>query len=433
MRQLVVEASYPLYFREDATKKLADLLKRRQSVELVGMKRVGINNFLRFFLFNKQVHKKYLLEKQNDVFILVDLNDLIERELFPFWRLTLKRIADAVEESTVSESLKKKIAQLFITSLQTSDSFLTYDAVREAFVELSQECNPTLFFTRFDRLQDVVTPEFFNNLESMREATHQKLAYVFTGFRELDTMAPDVFAKKSFYGFSQVMYMHPATYQDVDVMLLAFLEQYDMKLTKQFIQTIIDLSGGHAQYLHLLLVILDELHREKHIITPEEFTRVVKQDERAMLLSEEVWDNLTSEEQDILQKVVNKEKITPTDKEEGRYIWDTGIVTTEGKVNELFTPLFEEFLVKKGQARDSGTVDLSKKEHILFSLLKQYENTICEREKIVEEVWPEYQQYGVSDWSIDRLVARLRGKLKKQKSPYEIITIRTRGYKLVTE
>ena len=68
----------------------------------------------------------------------------------------------------------------------------------------------------------------------------------------------------------------------------------------------------------------------------------------------------------------------------------------------------------------------------MFTLLQERINDICEREMIVERVWPEYKVYGVSDWTIDRLVARVRTKLRKQKSMYEIITIRTRGYKLAS-
>jgi DNA-binding winged helix-turn-helix (wHTH) protein len=47
-------------------------------------------------------------------------------------------------------------------------------------------------------------------------------------------------------------------------------------------------------------------------------------------------------------------------------------------------------------------------------------------------VWPEVEELGVSDWAIDRLVARVRNKLKLQKSGFEIQTIKTRGYKLIS-
>jgi DNA-binding winged helix-turn-helix (wHTH) protein len=58
-------------------------------------------------------------------------------------------------------------------------------------------------------------------------------------------------------------------------------------------------------------------------------------------------------------------------------------------------------------------------------------NDVCERERIIERVWPEAETFGVSDWAIDRLVARLRNKLKSQNAKEEIITVKTRGYKLI--
>lgn len=80
---------------------------------------------------------------------------------------------------------------------------------------------------------------------------------------------------------------------------------------------------------------------------------------------------------------------------------------------------------------DQNGIEFTKKEYLLFQVLKEQQNQVCEREKIVEAVWPETESFGVSDWAIDRLVARVRGKLKRQESEYEIQTIKTRGYKLV--
>ena len=112
------------------------------------------------------------------------------------------------------------------------------------------------------------------------------------------------------------------------------------------------------------------------------------------------------------------EKISTEEKSQAAYLWNTGIVQEE----KIFSPLFELFVSAQ-----------NKKEHMLFTYLEEHVNAICEREAIVDIVWPEYKEYGVSDWSIDRLVARVRGKLRKQKSMYEILTIRTRGYKLLTK
>ncbi|MBI2034503.1 MAG: helix-turn-helix domain-containing protein, partial [Candidatus Levybacteria bacterium] len=122
--------------------------------------------------------------------------------------------------------------------------------------------------------------------------------------------------------------------------------------------------------------------------------------------------------------------LTNEEKKKACYLWDTGMV-----VQTVFSPLLQHYLqhVSTQAEGENKNIYFSKKENTLFTLLQQNIDHICEREKIVEFVWPEYRELGVSDWAIDRLVARVRAKLKHQKSPHEIITIRTRGYKLVAQ
>lgn len=423
MDSSIVETTYPLSFRKKDATIVGQHLEQQKSVELIGMKRVGINNFLRFFLFHKGIKEQYMPQDGKHFFILIDLNDLIERELFPFWRLAFKRIADAVDASSFNEIIKKKIAGLFLASIQSGDLFLTYDGVREALSLLAKEnIYPTLFFTRFDRLIEAVTPEFFNNLQSLKDATSHKLTYVFTSFRDLDSLMPDVFHRKDLSLFSHVVYMQPSTQEDSKVILETMRKHYKLELSKDLVEKIVFLSGGHVQYLQLSSLILSEI---KESTEPENLEKLLLSDERINLQSEELWESLTEDEKRVLLKVINEEKIESQEKEKAKYLWDTGILP-------LFSPLFEVYLRKfQKKEPEQNSIEFSKKEHMLFKYLEEHVNDICEREDIVDIVWPEYKEYGVSDWSIDRLVARVRSKLKKQKSPYEIVTIRTRGYKLI--
>lgn len=427
----IAETGYPLSFREDLAHVLGDHLQHQRSVELVGMKRVGINNFLRFFLFHQDIKKQYMPQDGRHFFILVDLNDLIEREIFPFWRLAFKRIADAVENSTLSEGIKAKISSLFVASIQTGDLFLTYDGVREALALLAAEnLYPTLFLTRFDRLKTAATPEFFNNLQALKDATHQKLSYVFTSYRELDSLVPTVFHRKDLALFSHITYVIPANKKDSDVVLETIEERYHHNLPEEVKEKVLAIAGGHTQYLQLTLLIISELGKKIEKLSKEELLQKILADERVKLQSEELWESLTEDEKSVLLKAAAKQKITPEEKEKGKYLWDIGMLNAKG---EIFSPLFATFLKEQSQEKEGNGVEFSKKEHMLFKFLEAHVNDICEREEIVDVVWPEYKEYGVSDWSIDRLVARVRKKLKKQKSMYEILTIRTRGYKLITK
>src|SRR5258706_14019237 len=101
--QHIPESHYPLAFRQEEAKKLGKYLEQRRSVNLIGMRRVGISNFLRFFLYHKDIVSTYISSQQKHIFIPVDLNDLVEREIYPFWALTLKRVVDACETAELPD------------------------------------------------------------------------------------------------------------------------------------------------------------------------------------------------------------------------------------------------------------------------------------------------------------------------------------------
>lgn len=428
----IVEIGYPLTFREDDVKLLGDHVQHFQSVELVGMKRVGISNFLRFFLFHKDIQKTYMRNGLKHFFILIDLNDLIEREVFPFWRLAFKRIADAVESGEFPDDIKKKISSLFVASIQSGDLFLTFDGVKEALSLLnSVGVHPVLFLSRFDRLKDVVTPEFFDNLQSLKDATNQKLSYIFTSYRGLDALAPKAFPYKEVALFAKSMYIKPAEETDSKSIFNSFARHYGLTLSDSLVKSILQMSGGHVQYLQLALVVIHELGDKRNELFEPELIEKIAHDERIAMQSEELWESLSNEEQDILRKVVDNKELSSDDEQKGKYLWDTGFI----KNYRVFSSFFETFVKSQNSPTqvDTTYIELSKKEYMLLELLKLKPNEITEREDIVEKVWPEYKEYGVSDWSIDRLVARLRSKLKQQKAPYEIQTIRTRGYKLLAK
>lgn len=433
MESTVIEASFPLTFHKQEAKELGEHLKNRHNVVLLGMKRVGISNFLRFFLNHKEVSSTYIHDGKNHLFIPVDLNDLVERELVPFWTLTLKRIADAVERSDLPPKVKKEIESLFLGSIQTQDLFLTIDNVRKSLLILVDNgILPTVFFVLFDRLKDAATPEFFANLQGVIDATNHKATFVFTSYRPLDVVAPHVFPKNALVVFSHDMFVRPVQVEDAKIIADTYKERYNLQVPDEVERTLFQLVDGYVRYLHLALVILNE--KKDHLSqTQAELTVLLQKDERVYLQSEELWESLTPMEQDVILKIYRKKPITSADEEAGKYLLETGFISKPDSSFLIFSPLFEHFLKSKDKAvADSQSVEFTKKEHQLFNHLKDHVNEICERESIIASVWPEVEALGVSDWAIDRLAARVRNKLKLQKSNFEIQTIKTRGYKLIS-
>lgn len=431
----IIETEYPLNFREQDTSTLGAHLKNRHSLSLIGMKRVGISNFLRFFLYKKGVVEKYIADKNFHLFITVDLNDLVEREIFPFWILTLKRIEDAVNNFDVPVSLKKEIANLFVTAIQSKDLFLLIDSIRKSINKIVEEgVLPTIFFVRFDRLDNSATKELLFNLEGLRESTNHKLSYVFTTYRRLDQIMPNAFDSTSLNLASNTIYLSPASIKDTQIIAQTYFQRYNLKLSKNVQDALFELVDGYNQYLQLALIILNE--HKAVILSKEELLKILISDERVTLQSEELWDSLEEAEKNLLLKISAGQTPTQAEVSKCKYLWDTGFLKGDSQSPQIFSPLFAHFISqvqkKPQQTEETLNVDFSKKEHLLFSFLQKNLNEICERESIIASVWPEEEALGVSDWAIDRLVARVRSKLKQKNSPFEIVTIKTRGYKLTT-
>lgn len=279
-------------------------------------------------------------------------------------------------------------------------------------------------------MKDAVTPEFFANLEGIKSA-NQQVAFVFTSFQPLKRLIPAVFPKTSWAVFFKNIYIPPAKKEDIKIIFDTYKKRFGVFLAEELTDYLFELVDGYTQYLQLALIFL---HDKKEMIkTKEELYLGLSKDERINLQSEELWESLNKDSQDVLRKIVNSEKILPEDKKRSVYLWNTGFIKIIGANNYIFSKLFENFVKQKEaniNSKDANN-EFSKKENLLFNYLLDNKDKICEREQIIEIVWPEEEELGVSDWAIDKLVARVRNKLKLRKNSLEIQTIKTRGCKLI--
>ena len=428
------EEQYPLTFREEDTKMLSNALKNRNSVELIGMKRVGISNFLRYFIYRADVVPTFISNTDKHLFIPVDLNDLIEIDMLAFWSLTLKRIVDIINRNPDLEPFRDQVNETFVRSIQLRDLFYTVDAVRESLQLISSHTfYPTLFFIRFDRLLDAATPELLQNLKGIIDATGQKLAYVFTSHREVHDLKPSAFPKTGTAAFYQQMYLKPAKKEDIKIIFETYVKKYGLEVPEKVQEEILEASGGHVQYVQLALLILKE-RIEKNHLTPdalEKFVSTIADEERMTLQSEELFAELSEDERKpVLEAVDQCFKYSDEVKNRLPYLWNTGYINHKDCV---FSSFFHHYIRQKDQYTTKATENntFTRKEQLLFEILEQNKGQICEREDIVSYVWPECNEIGVSDWAVDRLVARLRSKLKQQGSENKIKTVKTRGFMLV--
>ena len=74
------------------------------------------------------------------------------------------------------------------------------------------------------------------------------------------------------------------------------------------------------------------------------------------------------------------------------------------------------------------SLKFSPKEFAIIKLLIENKGRLVEREKLAEKIWGAKWEDKYSDWAIDRLIYRLRNKMKKIGIDYKLLkTLKTRG------
>ena len=212
------------------------------------------------------------------------------------------------------------------------------------------------------------------------------------------------------------------------IIFKTYVKHSKVNMSSKTERELFDAVGGYVQYLQLALISLTQDYKSE--LRPENVFEYLAKDERIALASEELWESLNDQEKSLLTKIIINDSITKEEIEKTKYLWDTGFIVKEKDRIRLFSPIFDYYVKQIEKKTPNSLAEFTKKENLLFNFLKTNYDAICEREQIVENVWPEVEELGVSDWAIDRLVARVRHKLKLQNSNFEIKTIKTRGYKL---
>ena len=114
-------------------------------------------------------------------------------------------------------------------------------------------------------------------------------------------------------------------------------------------------------------------------------------------------------------------------------IGDVVLVFHDPESTYLETPFPElEVDVAAGIVRvDRRAVALSPKEFALLSYIYEHRGTVCSKDDIGAQVWPEYRE-SVYDYQIENLVRRLRARIEPDPAnPQLLLTVRGMGYKLV--
>lgn len=228
-------------------------------------------------------------------------------------------------------------------------------------------------------------------------------------------------------------------------------ERLNTSFTEPAIKQLIVVTGGLPAFMKLTCLALAEEAINsaqsnetwvKQLLTRLEFQRNCQ----------EIWDDLTGEEQNTLIALSTGANEIMLDPEVTHYLVQSGLLVRSAPTAEvkIFSPILAAFVIQqlgtttgiielhpKTRAVFRGgiplSVELTSSEDRLLAHLLEHPGEVCSKDTLIQAVWPgERVVEGIRDDRLAQLVKRLREKVEPDPThPVYIQNVHGRGYRFV--
>ncbi len=424
---------------------------------VVGVSNTGKSYLLRA-LASREVRQRLVgVQVSQDVFVYVDFNLMLEATEQGFYELILRCLMEELAQQDPEAPYLSQLRQAYETLVAPPSAFQISLSFSEGLTAVCRGTsrNLVLLFDEFDEPFEQIEGRVFLNLRALKDKYRQRLDYVTATNRRLSNIRRgrdvDEFVEL-FEPFTQ--FLAPLVRSDVDQVIAWVAAQEGYTFDDQDRDFLYYHADGHLGLLLAVSRALGEVTGEPVRDAGQDWLihrQVREQLEQELNVQGEcrkLWDDLTETQQDALMALIGAEE--DADERALDSLRKKGLIRPDEGL--LFSPVFEGFVRRQRLTRrrrqegvrldvESGTVwvdsrqtpTLTDLEYRLLLLLYGRLNKICDKYQIVEAVWGEEYIDQVDDARIDKLLSRLRAKVEPDaRNPQYILTVRGRGYKLVT-
>lgn len=295
---------HPATYRAPQMKLLAQWIDARLSGSVVGWRGSGRSNLLGFLCHRPEVLRTYLSHLERVVILVpVDLNNLPARTLSAFYRVILRAFYEI--RHRLPPNLQTPVAELFQTHRAATDPFLAQSALRELLLH-AQACSyrVVLVMDRFDACCPMLTPAIGNTLSGLRDSFRDTLSYI-VGVRQSLTYLEPLNLPTDLLRLltAHTCYLGPYTPPDARQMIAQVTRGSLRPPVEVEVQAILTLSGGYPTLIKavcdwwLLTTPCPPLPQWQNALLTMPVTRHSLH---------ELWQSLTSEEQEALGEVLRQ-------------------------------------------------------------------------------------------------------------------------------
>ena len=263
------------------------------------------------------------------------------------------------------------------------------------------------------------------------QAEIPNLSFIF--LFNIDITHPEIAKNIKTSIFGNIAYYPLYEGKDIKGFVEHLAKKWSMKLTGSQINQIVHQCGG---YFWLVKQSVRGL-RDNPDLKVENLIKL----EGIKVALEQFYTSLLDSERNVLQSLILSRKFEgDLEKHSFEYLKRIGLIRSGEVTIPLLVSYVSQYIPKTNiEIKDNliyfnfVNVDshFSKKEKRIFKAFINNKGQSVTRDKIAKAIWPINTEDFYSDWAVDRLVARLRAKIKKLGIPKEIIkTIRNQGYVL---
>lgn len=424
---------------------------------VVGLSNTGKSYLLRSLARRQTSDRQLGGQAAGHIFVYVDFNLMLEATEQGFYELILRCLLEALVQLEPNAKFLTSLQQAYQTLVAPPSAFQISLSFSEGLIAVCQGTpgNLVLQFDEFDEPFEQIDGRAFLNLRALKDKYRARLCYVTATNRRLSSIRRgrdvDEFVEL-FEPFTR--FLAPLGSSEVKQIIEWVAAQEGYTFDDEDRAFLHHHADGHLGLVLAVCRALGEVTGEpvrdagQDWLIHRQVREQLDRDINVQAECRKLWDDLTEVQQDALMAVVGGEE--DVDERALESLQNKGLILAEGGL--LLSPVMEGFVRRQRLTRrrrhegvrvdvESGNVwvdgrsipTLTDLEYRLLLLLYGRLNKICDKYQIVEAVWGEEYIDQVDDARIDKLLSRLRTKIEPDpRDPRYVITMRGRGYKLVT-
>jgi energy-coupling factor transporter ATP-binding protein EcfA2 len=361
--------AYPADYRAREVSAILAAVRAGECVSVVGLSGAGKSNLLGF------IAHRVPIQSNTTWFALVDCNRLPREGLEAFIEVTRQAVA-AGDPGPHSPGMPRSI---------TGDWSSLEEDVTNCLGENRRLC---LLFDRFDAISSNIVPMVYSNLRALRDSHKYLLTFVTATRRPLD---PTSELAELFY--ANTLWLGPLSDGNARWSAAQYAQRKGLEWNETIIGKLVELSWGYPSFLRAVC---------------EAYASGANLDLKSLQLHpaierrvQEFWADQPGDE-------------------------DLRRCGLAGH------PLLEKEPARQPARLEMESSDLTAKEHLLLAYFLEHAGEVCEKDDLIQAVWPEDKifEQGIRDDSLAQLVRRLRKKIEPDPAaPRRIHTIPGRGYR----